>query len=137
VGDLLLSVDGKDVSDFGELVGALDEKDGKTVDVELVRDGKTMHLQIALPAAEEDDDEISGPRAEAMERAREELVAARMAQHDAARGLRLQMRQAELEAVRAARAAQLDVLRESRDRQRETMRQLREELRLARRAMLI
>jgi hypothetical protein len=137
VGDLLLSVDGKDVSDFGELVGALDEKDGKTVDVELVRDGKTMHLQIALPAAEDDDDEISGPRAEAMQRAREELVAARMAQHDAVRGLRLQMRQAELEAVRAARAAQLDVLRESRDRQRETMRQLREELRLARRAMLI
>ncbi|HET9299979.1 MAG TPA: PDZ domain-containing protein [Candidatus Polarisedimenticolaceae bacterium] len=131
VGDLLLSVDGHDVSDFGELVDALEDKDGKTLDIELVRDGKTMHVQVPLPEAE--DDEETGPRAEARQRAREELVAARMAQRDAMR----QVRMAQLEAQRAAREAQLDVLRESRQRQRETMRQLREELRQVRSANVI
>jgi len=131
VGDLLLSVDGHDVSDFGELVEALEDKDGKTLDVELVRDGKTMHVQVALPEAEDDDE--SGPRAEVRQRAREELVAARMMQRDAMR----QVRMVQLEAQRAAREAQLDVLRESRERQRQTMRQLRDELRQVRSANVI
>jgi membrane-associated protease RseP (regulator of RpoE activity) len=133
VGDLLVRVDGSDVSDADELVEALGDKDGKTLDIELIRDGKTMHVEVALPAAEEDEDEISGPRAEAMQRAREEMVAARMAQRDAMR----QARQSGLEAMRAAREAQRAALRMSRDRQRETMRQLREELRQARAASVI
>ncbi|HEX5044495.1 MAG TPA: PDZ domain-containing protein [Candidatus Polarisedimenticolaceae bacterium] len=140
VGDLLVQVDGSDISDSGELVEALGDKDGKTVDIELVRDGKTMHVQVPLPAAEEDEDAISGPRAEAVQRAREELLAARMAQRDAMRQVRQQLRQAQLEALeahRAARATQLEAGRESRERQRETMRQLREELRQARAARVI
>jgi predicted metalloprotease with PDZ domain len=140
VGDLLVSVDGSDVSDAGELIEAMEDKDGKTLDIELVRDGKTMHVQVPLPAAEDDDDESSGPRAQVMRQARAELAMARMAQRDAMRQVRQQVRQAQLEALeaqRVARAAQLDALRESRERQRETMRQLRQELRQARAARVI
>jgi predicted metalloprotease with PDZ domain len=139
VGDLLVSVDGTRVSSAGELIEALEDKDGKSVDLELVRDGKAMHLRVTLPAAEEDD-EISGPRAEAMQRAREELIAARMARRDALRQAHQQVREAQLEqleAQRAAREVQRDALRMSRERQRQTLRQLREELVRARGGTLI
>ena len=61
VGDLILSVDGDAVEDSGDLIDALSEKEGKTVDLELVRDRKTMHLKVAIPELEKD--EPGGPRA--------------------------------------------------------------------------
>ena len=63
VGDLILSIDGKAVSDPGELGDAIQEREGKTVDVELVRDKRTMHLKATLPESEEPEDEVTGPRA--------------------------------------------------------------------------
>jgi hypothetical protein len=65
VGDLVVSLDGESVEDSGDLIEALSEKDGKTVDLEIVRDKKTMHLKIEIPKAE--DDEPGGPRAELSE----------------------------------------------------------------------
>ena len=61
VGDLIVSVDGDAVEDSGDLIEALSEKEGKTVDLELVRDRKTMHLKVAIPEMEKD--EPAGPRA--------------------------------------------------------------------------
>jgi membrane-associated protease RseP (regulator of RpoE activity) len=137
VGDLIVSVDGDSVSDASELVEALEDKDGKTVALEVVRDGKQMRLSVTLPA-EEEDEEVSGPRAD-LERAREELTAARLARLDALRELRQQVRQAlvetqrvQIEAEHAARAAQQDIVRQSRQAQREAMRAEREAMRKAR-----
>jgi len=63
VGDLILSIDGKAVSDPGELSEAIQEREGKTVDVELVRDKRTLHVKATLPELEESEDEPTGPRA--------------------------------------------------------------------------
>ncbi|HZN55536.1 MAG TPA: PDZ domain-containing protein [Candidatus Polarisedimenticolaceae bacterium] len=63
VGDLILSVDGHAVSDPDELGDAIREREGKTVDVELVRDKRTMHLKATLPEMEESEDEPTGPQA--------------------------------------------------------------------------
>ena len=137
VGDLIVSVDGDSVSDAGELVEALEDKDGKTVALEVVRDGKQMRLSVTLPA-EEEDEEVSGPRAD-LQRAREELTTARLARLDALRELRQQVRQGlvetqrvQIEAEQAARAAQQDLLRQSRRAQREAMRADREAMRKVR-----
>jgi membrane-associated protease RseP (regulator of RpoE activity) len=62
VGDLIVSVDGTSVEDSGDLIDTLSEKDGKTVDLEIVRDKRTMHLKVEIPKVE--DDEPGGPRAE-------------------------------------------------------------------------
>jgi C-terminal processing protease CtpA/Prc len=61
VGDLIVSVDGESVEDSGDLIEALSDKDGKTVDLEIVRDKRTMHIKAEIPKT--DDDEPSGPRA--------------------------------------------------------------------------
>ena len=61
VGDLVLSVDGDAVSDPGELASAIQEREGKTVDLEISRDKKTMHLKAQLPEIK--DEEPSGPSA--------------------------------------------------------------------------
>jgi predicted metalloprotease with PDZ domain len=61
-GDLILSVDGAAVADAGDLGDELEERAGKTVDLEIVRDKRTIHLKATLPAIEED--EPRGPRAQ-------------------------------------------------------------------------
>ncbi len=61
VGDLIVSVDGDAVEDSGDLIEALSDKDGKTVDLEVVRDRKTLHVKVPIP--EDEEDEPSGPRA--------------------------------------------------------------------------
>lgn len=63
VGDLILSVDGEKVSDAGELGEAINKREGKTVDLEIVRDKKTTHLRAVLPKIDEPEDEPTGPRA--------------------------------------------------------------------------
>ena len=60
-GDLILSVDGTAVVDAGDLGNELEERAGKTVDLEIVRDKRTIHLKATLPEIE--DDEPRGPRA--------------------------------------------------------------------------
>jgi membrane-associated protease RseP (regulator of RpoE activity) len=63
VGDLILSVDGTKVSDAGELGEAIREREGKTIDLDVVRDKKTMHIKATLPKFDEPEDEPTGPRA--------------------------------------------------------------------------
>ena len=63
VGDLVLSVDGDKVADPGELGEAVGSHEGKTVDLEIVRDKKTMHVRAVLPKIDEPEDEPTGPRA--------------------------------------------------------------------------
>jgi membrane-associated protease RseP (regulator of RpoE activity) len=64
VGDLIVSVDGTRVESADELIEALEDKEGKTIDLEVVRDRRTQRLQVAIPKQdEEDEDRPSGPRA--------------------------------------------------------------------------
>jgi membrane-associated protease RseP (regulator of RpoE activity) len=65
VGDLILSVDGVKVADSGDLVESIHDKEGKTVDIDITRDKKAMHLKVVLPKLDEEDDPPTGPRASA------------------------------------------------------------------------
>lgn len=62
-GDLIVSVDGKKVSDIGDLSEAIEKQEGKTIDLEVVRDKKTTHFKAVLPKIDEPEDEPTGPRA--------------------------------------------------------------------------
>ncbi len=66
VGDLILSIDGKKVSDPGALAIEIGSHEGKTVDVEIVRDRKPMRIKAVLPKFDEPEDEPTGPRASAL-----------------------------------------------------------------------
>ena len=70
VGDLILTVDGQEVEDSGELVDALDDKDGKTISIDLVRDGKRTTVQAVLPEQENVPD---GPQAGLTPEQREQI----------------------------------------------------------------
>jgi membrane-associated protease RseP (regulator of RpoE activity) len=63
VGDLILAVDGEKIADPGDLGEAIGKREGKTVDLEVVRDRKTMHVKAVLPKIDEPEDEPTGPRA--------------------------------------------------------------------------
>jgi len=63
VGDLILSVDGKKVVDAGDLMEAVREREGKTVDLDVVRDKKSVHVKANLPKIDEPEDQPTGPRA--------------------------------------------------------------------------
>jgi membrane-associated protease RseP (regulator of RpoE activity) len=63
VGDLILSVDGDKVADPGDLGEAIGKHEGKTVDLDVVRDKKTIHVKAVLPKIDEPEDEPTGPRA--------------------------------------------------------------------------
>jgi predicted metalloprotease with PDZ domain len=63
VGDLILSVDGTKVADPGDLGEAIREREGKTVDLDVVRDKKAVRVKAALPKIEEKEDPPTGPRA--------------------------------------------------------------------------
>jgi len=63
VGDLILSVDGDKVVDSGELAEAISSREGKTVDLDVVRDKHAMHVKAVLPKIDEPEDEPTGPRA--------------------------------------------------------------------------
>jgi hypothetical protein len=56
VGDLVLSVDGVKVADSGDLIEAIQNKEGKTVDIDLARDKKAMHVKALLPKLDDEDD---------------------------------------------------------------------------------
>jgi membrane-associated protease RseP (regulator of RpoE activity) len=63
VGDLILSVEGEKISDPSEMSEAIQKHEGKTVDLEIVRDKRAMHLKAVLPKIDEPEDEPTGPRA--------------------------------------------------------------------------
>ncbi len=63
VGDVIVSVDGKSVGEASELIELVQAAAGKTVDLDVVRDGKRMKVSAALPSDDEAEDEPSGPRA--------------------------------------------------------------------------
>ncbi len=64
VGDLIVSVDGEKVRGADELVEALDDKDGQRVELEVLRDRRTIKLEADIPGAkEEEEEEPLGPRA--------------------------------------------------------------------------
>ena len=48
-GDLILSVDGRSVQNAAGMMAALSGKKGDTIDLEVVRDHRTVHLQATLP----------------------------------------------------------------------------------------
>ncbi len=63
VGDLIVSVDGEDVTDHPDLLEALEDKEGATVELEVVRDKRSLRLKATIPEVEEE--EPTGPRASA------------------------------------------------------------------------
>ena len=63
VGDLIVSVDGTSVADADDLSQAVQEREGKTVDLDLVRDKKPVRVKATLPPIEDPTDEPTGPRA--------------------------------------------------------------------------
>jgi len=65
VGDLILSVEGEKVSDAGELSEAIGKQEGKTVDIDVIRDKKPVRVKAVLPKIDEPEDEPTGPRASA------------------------------------------------------------------------
>jgi hypothetical protein len=63
VGDLILSVEGTKVADAGDLSELIGKQEGKTVDLDIVRDKKPMKFRAVLPKFDEPEDEPTGPRA--------------------------------------------------------------------------
>jgi C-terminal processing protease CtpA/Prc len=61
VGDLILSVDGESVATVGELREALDDKTGGAFPVQVVREGRSMTIDVTIP--EPDNERPTGPRA--------------------------------------------------------------------------
>ena len=76
VGDLILSIDGTKVSDSGDVADAIREREGKTIDLDIVRDHKPMHLKANLPKSDEQEDPPTGPRASRLSRGLGTLSAA-------------------------------------------------------------
>ncbi len=105
VGDLILSVDGDRVDDAGALIDALSDKDGKTIDLELVRDRKTLRLQVSIPAREEGEDEPRGPRASASADVEREVRGAEPMVHEHERAMRDMRRSLDLAIARQVQAA--------------------------------
>lgn len=54
VGDVIVAVDGERIEDSGDLIRALGERAGESVDLEIVRDRATIHLDVSLPERDED-----------------------------------------------------------------------------------
>ena len=61
VGDLIVGVDGDEVSSTNDLRGALAAHEGEVFDIEVIRDGRSMSLSVTLE--EEETDRPTGPRA--------------------------------------------------------------------------
>jgi predicted metalloprotease with PDZ domain len=62
VGDLIESVDGETIEDAGDLVHALQESAGQTIQLGVVRDGRPLSIDVFI-ADPQEEDEASGPRA--------------------------------------------------------------------------
>ena len=62
VGDLIETVDGATIEDAGDLIHALQESAGQTIQLGVVRDGRPMSIDVVMPEPV-DETEPSGPRA--------------------------------------------------------------------------
>jgi membrane-associated protease RseP (regulator of RpoE activity) len=126
VGDLIVAVDGEPVADAGDIRGALEDKEGETFDVEVIRDGRPVSLEVTIP--ERDDERPSGPRAFHvapridLHGLRREIDRAR----DEARDAWRDSREAYREALAAVRVTRRDAARQAREAYREAVRQSRE-----------
>lgn len=127
VGDLIVSVDGATIDSAGDLIEALGDKDGRSISIEVVRDGRRKTFDATLPEKKKDDEESSGPRASwsengelrALIRGAQETArdAARLARTEAARAIRessVEARRAAGEARRAAQQLRRHARREAR-----------------------
>jgi membrane-associated protease RseP (regulator of RpoE activity) len=61
VGDMIVRVAGDPVEDVSDLRRALGDRAGETFAIEVLRNGKSLDLDVTLPEA--DEDEVSGPQA--------------------------------------------------------------------------
>lgn len=52
VGDLIVAVDGREIDDAGDLTDALRDADGRTVEIDVVRDGREIALDVFIPEPE-------------------------------------------------------------------------------------
>lgn len=55
VGDVIVAIDGRTVADAGDVRRGLRDRKGRTVDVELLRDGSPLTIAVDLPANDRDD----------------------------------------------------------------------------------
>jgi S1-C subfamily serine protease len=55
VGDLIVAADGETIDSSGDLRRALRDKDGETIDLEVIREGQPMNLRVFIPEAERGD----------------------------------------------------------------------------------
>lgn len=62
VGDLIVAADGNEVDDAGDLIRALRRKSGETIELELIRDGRSMTLEVFIPEQDKEEELPSGPR---------------------------------------------------------------------------
>ncbi len=62
VGDLIVAADGEPVRNTGSLLRALRGKNGESIELELIRDGSPLTLNVFIPEREEND-RFPGPRA--------------------------------------------------------------------------
>jgi len=63
VGDLIVDVDGDEISSTNDLRKALAQRDGAAFDIEVIRDGRSVSLSVTLEAEDEDKERPTGPRA--------------------------------------------------------------------------
>jgi len=61
VGDLIVGVNGEEIEHHGEISKALRGLQGQTFEVEVIRDGRSMSIDVTIP--EPDDSRPTGPRA--------------------------------------------------------------------------
>jgi serine protease Do len=54
VGDLIVAVNGESIADTGDLLRALAEADGQTIEVDLIRDGRNRSFDVVIPPRDED-----------------------------------------------------------------------------------
>lgn len=54
VGDMIVSADGREIKDTGDLIDVLRDADGESIDLELIRDGVSLHLDVFIPLETEE-----------------------------------------------------------------------------------
>ena len=62
VGDLIVAIDGESVSSASEIVEELGDKEGETFPIDVIRDGRSVSIDVDIPEREEQE-RHSGPRA--------------------------------------------------------------------------
>jgi C-terminal processing protease CtpA/Prc len=113
VGDMIVAIDGKTVDDVSDIREALAHNVGRTFDLEVIRDRRSVRLDVTLP--EPDDEAPSGPRAfhlspQGLHHVHETVERAMEHAREALGRLHIQR-----DAASDAREAYEDALRESRE----------------------